>query len=57
MNEQINNPATKKADSGTKENVKWGDSYAELEKLAKLKEQGIITEEEFTQKKKQILGI
>jgi hypothetical protein len=58
VNEQINNPAPKKqADSGTKENAKSGDSYAELEKLAKLKEQGIITEEEFTQKKKQILGI
>lgn len=28
-----------------------------LEKLAKLKEQGILTEEEFTAKKKQILGL
>lgn len=58
VNDQINNPTPKKqADSGTMENAKSGDSYAELEKLAKLKEQGIITEEEFTQKKKQILGI
>ena len=33
-------------------------SYAaELEQLASLKEQGIITEEEFAAKKKQILGI
>jgi hypothetical protein len=33
------------------------DPYAELEKLAGLKQQGIITEEEFEAKKKQILGI
>jgi membrane protease subunit (stomatin/prohibitin family) len=33
------------------------DPYAELEKLAQLKAQGIITEEEFEAKKKQILGI
>jgi hypothetical protein len=33
------------------------DQYAELEKLAKLKNDGIITEEEFTEKKKQILGL
>jgi Short C-terminal domain/Domain of unknwon function (DUF3824) len=30
---------------------------AELEKLAQLKNQGVITEEEFQAKKKQILGI
>jgi hypothetical protein len=33
------------------------DPYAELERLAQLKTQGIITEEEFEAKKKQILGI
>lgn len=33
------------------------DTTAQLEKLAQLKNQGIITEEEFTAKKKQILGI
>ena len=33
------------------------DPVAEIEKLAKLKDQGVITEEEFTAKKKQILGI
>ncbi len=33
------------------------DYTAELEQLAQLKEQGIITEEEFEAKKKQILGI
>jgi hypothetical protein len=33
------------------------DYAAELEKLAQLKSQGIISEEEFEAKKKQILGI
>lgn len=33
------------------------DYTVQLEKLARLKEQGIITEEEFQAKKKQILGI
>ncbi|HEY8237029.1 MAG TPA: SHOCT domain-containing protein [Gaiellaceae bacterium] len=30
---------------------------AEIQKLAQMKEQGILTEEEFAAKKKQILGI
>jgi hypothetical protein len=33
------------------------DYMAELERLAQLKNQGIITEEEFQAKKKQLLGI
>jgi hypothetical protein len=33
------------------------DYVAELERLAQLKTQGIITEEEFEAKKKQLLGI
>jgi Short C-terminal domain len=33
------------------------DPYAEIEKLANLKAQGIITEEEFEAKKKQLLGL
>ena len=33
------------------------DYMAELEQLAQLKEQGIITEEEFAAKKKQLLGL
>lgn len=33
------------------------NSMAELEKLGQLKEQGILTEEEFQAKKKQILGL
>ena len=33
------------------------DQYQELERLADLKEKGIITHEEFEAKKKQILGL
>ena len=33
------------------------DTTAELEKLAALKDKGILTEEEFSAKKKQLLGI
>jgi hypothetical protein len=33
------------------------DYMAELEQLAKLKEQGIVSDEEFEAKKKQLLGI
>lgn len=34
-----------------------GDQMAQLEKLGELKSQGILTEEEFAAKKKQILGL
>jgi len=33
------------------------DQMAELEKLAELKDKGILTQEEFDAKKKQILGL
>ncbi len=33
------------------------DQIAQLEQLAKLKDQGILTQEEFDAKKKQILGL
>ncbi len=33
------------------------DQMAQLEKLGQLKEQGILTDEEFQAKKKQILGL
>lgn len=33
------------------------DVYAELEKLGSLKDQGIITQEEFDAKKRQLLGL
>jgi len=54
VNEQINNPQSKKVNETT---TKPNNTYDDLEKLAKLKDQGIITEEEFNKKKKQILGI
>jgi hypothetical protein len=34
-----------------------GDMAAQIEQLAQLKDQGLLTEEEFAAKKKQILGI
>lgn len=34
-----------------------GDGFNDLEKLAELKSKGVITEEEFAAKKKQLLGI
>jgi hypothetical protein len=34
-----------------------GDYTAELEKLAKLRDEGVITAEDFDAKKKQLLGI
>jgi hypothetical protein len=40
-----------------KKNDKTSLSINDLEKLAKLKDEGIITEEEFQAKKRQILGI
>lgn len=33
------------------------DSYVEIEKLAQLKDNGVLTQEEFEAKKRQILGI
>jgi hypothetical protein len=33
------------------------DDMAEIQQLAKMKDQGILTEQEFQAKKKQILGI
>ncbi|QHS21462.1 hypothetical protein GWK91_00140 [Virgibacillus sp. MSP4-1] len=37
--------------------VQQDDTVSQIEKLAKLKDDGILTEEEFTAKKKQLLGI
>lgn len=34
-----------------------GDPYQEIEKLSKLKDQGIISQEDFDAKKRQLLGI
>lgn len=48
-------PATTVAASGKQ--APADDPIAEIERFAELKKQGVITEEEFTAKKKQILGI
>lgn len=47
-----NNPQTK-----TEKSNDTNDYIKELERLAELKDKGIITEEEFLNKKKQILGL
>jgi hypothetical protein len=44
-------PATEKATAQVQ------DVYAEIEKLAELRDKGILTEEEFEAKKRQLLGI
>ncbi len=49
--------AAKKNNSIEKENAAKSDSTEELVKFKKLYDDGVITEEEFTLKKKQILGI
>lgn len=49
--------AAKKNNSIEKEKVAKSDSTEELVKFKKLYDDGVITEEEFTLKKKQILGI
>lgn len=43
--------------SPTESTPTQNNSYSELENLASLKEKGIITQHEFDQKKKQLLGI
>jgi hypothetical protein len=37
--------------------AKWEDLVAEIERYAELKERGLLTDEEFSAKKKQLLGI
>lgn len=37
--------------------VAGDDPYAEIERLAQLKDQGILTQEEFDAKKRQLLGL
>lgn len=46
-----------KLEQNTNTTVNQVSSADELKKFAKLKEQGLITQEEFDQKKKQILGL
>ena len=54
--EEIKSILEEKMVESTKE-VKSGSSLNDLEKLAELKDKGVITEEEFEAKKKQILGL
>lgn len=51
-NKNANNQQADDAPQATQNN-----SMAELEKLAELKDKGILTQEEFDAKKKQILGL
>ena len=52
----IENKISKIKDSKTNNSSNY-TNLDELEKLANLKEKGIITEEEFVAKKKQLLGL
>lgn len=49
--EPAQQPAPQPTDGG------GGDTVAQLQQLAKLKDQGILTQDEFDAKKKQLLGI
>ncbi|MDD3607284.1 MAG: SHOCT domain-containing protein [Candidatus Moranbacteria bacterium] len=53
----IRNKISESHTGGITSSINPGADYTDLEKLAELKEKGIITEEEFQAKKKQILGI
>lgn len=53
---KIKEAIEEKMRSNEKVEIKTSD-LDQLEKLAELKEKGIITEEEFNAKKKQILGL
>lgn len=59
QNEQDPPPAEQQAepDPPTESASAGPDYVAELEQLAKLKDAGILTEDEYAAKKKQILGI
>ena len=56
IKEQVNKPKSTGAVVHQTVNVPT-DPMDQIAKLAKLKEQGILTEEEFTAKKKQLLGL
>ncbi|KMP50438.1 SHOCT domain-containing protein [Bacillus cereus] len=57
MNEQEKNTFASNDHSSTTNPVNTYSVADEITKLAALKDQGILTEEEFTAKKKQLLGI
>ena len=50
-------PATQAAEPASAPATSEPDYVSELERLAQLRDQGIITDDEFEAKKKQILGI
>jgi len=54
--EQMNIPIRKVAVIKEKEQVNNKDKYERLLKLAKLRDDGILTEEEFSKEKKKILN-
>lgn len=54
---RISAPAAHASSSVAIKNEPDRDPYAEVEKLASLMEKGIVTEEEFQKKKKQLLGL
>jgi hypothetical protein len=54
---QINAPAEATVANIIQPSKSEPDAFEQIEKLAKLKDQGIITDEEFTAKKKQLLGL
>jgi len=51
MSGSASNPAPESSPEPT------GDAIAEIEKLAELRDKGILTEEEFSAKKKELLGL
>jgi len=57
LRDEIMRITSEKVNTKLQENSKSTNSYGELNELAALKEKGIITEQDFNAKKKQILGI
>jgi len=53
----MSNRGNKKQDDSTSQAPAQSDMASQLEDLQNLKNQGVITQEEFDAKKKQILGI
>eukprot|EP00761_Pharyngomonas_kirbyi_P011977 gb/GECH01012003.1/.p1 GENE.gb/GECH01012003.1/~~gb/GECH01012003.1/.p1 ORF type:complete len:290 (+),score=74.46 gb/GECH01012003.1/:1-870(+) len=55
--DQQRKPTANQSTSKSSSSGGGSGNYSELEKLADLRDKGILTEEEFTQKKRQILGL
>lgn len=52
-----NNAAQQQEAAPVQTDNNTNDQFAQLEKLGQLKDQGILTQQEFDEKKKQILGL